>query len=61
MLSHRVGQLVGVFTGVALDTEEMSVTSPLLLNVQPVAGTITTGSGLGKEACVLWRCCNLVI
>ncbi|MDF5732365.1 MAG: hypothetical protein PUP92_31290 [Rhizonema sp. PD38] len=50
---HKAGQLVGAFIEFGLDTEEMSVTSPLSLNTQPVAGMIAIGWGLGFEACVL--------
>ncbi|MBO3461535.1 hypothetical protein [Aetokthonos hydrillicola] len=49
---HLARQLVGVLE-VVLDTEEMRVTSPLSLNTQPVAGTISTGLGLILAACVL--------
>jgi len=40
-----LGQVTGVDTKlVALDTEEISVTSPLSLITQPVAGTIAIAS-----------------
>ena len=53
ILVYLTGQLVGVFKVVALVTEETSVTSPLSFNIQPVAGIIAVGWGLGLAACVL--------
>ncbi|MDF5716816.1 MAG: hypothetical protein PUP93_23845 [Rhizonema sp. NSF051] len=50
---YLTGQLVGVFTEVALAAEEMSITSPLSFNTQLVAGMIAIGWGLGFEASVL--------
>jgi len=47
-------------TPVVLDALEMSFTSPLPLNTQPVAGTIVESSGLGVKgsltACVSELC-----
>jgi|GEM_PF-4567391 len=49
LVVYLAGQLVGVFTEMALGTLEMSVTSPLPLNTQPVAGMITALSSLSSE------------
>lgn len=50
---YRTGQPVGVGLEVALVADEMSVTSPLSLSTQPVAGMIAIGLGLGLAACLL--------